>query len=191
MRSNALKFAFVLSALLVCESIVVCQTSIPDGWRKVEAGGLFTFYLPRDLTKTDMQGIENYLGEYLNGETRFLFVHGDTGSHAYDVRRDESMNNYREIETKIDGRQANTRTFYLIENGKRKYVAELNIGDWANSNVELYMQVTGDSPDAIEMAKHIFHSIAFPQAHHKSVAYHSLSAVRNSPLSLITNVNAK
>src|SRR6266850_1591255 len=160
-----LKLVFALSVLLLCDSISRCQTSAPKGWGEIEADGLFTFYLPQGFKKTDMMGVENYLGEYLKGETRFLFVHGDTGSHAYDVRRTKEMNNYDEVETTVDGKKANIRTFYLIERRNRTYVAECNIGDWANANVELFMEVTGRSPAVLAMAKQIFRSVDFPQAH--------------------------
>ena len=171
MKGNTLKLVFVLFALLACESMSLCQTSIPKGWQKINADGLFTFYLPQGFRKSDMMGVEHYLGEYFKGETRFLFVHGDTGSNAYDVRRTEEMNDYEEVETKIGGKKANIRTFYLNENGKRRYIAELNIGDWANADVELYMEMSGSSHAVLKMAKQIFRSVEFPKSPRRTTSH--------------------
>ena len=108
-----------------------------------------------------MTGVENYLGEYFKGKTRFLFVYGDTASNAYDVRREPEMENYQETETKIDGKRANIRTFSQLQNKERIYRAELNIGDWENANVELYMEVESKNQADLEMAKQIFNSVDF------------------------------
>lgn len=108
-----------------------------------------------------MTGIENYLGEYYKGKTKFLFIYGDTASNAYDVRREAEMENYQETETKVDGKRANIRIFSQIRNGERIYRAELNIGDWKNADVELYMEVESKNQADLEMAKHIFNSVVF------------------------------
>jgi len=149
-------------AILVLTSVSICQTAQTSGWQRIDADSLFTFRLPQGFTKTDMTGVEHYLGEYYKGETRFLFICGDTNSNAYDVRREPEMEDYQETETRIDGRQANIRTYSRIEKGQRVYRAELNIGDWANADVELYMEVESKNTADIEVAKEIFNSVDFP-----------------------------
>ncbi len=67
-------------------------------------------------------------------------VHGDTASNAYEERREPEMGDYQETEIRIGGKRANIRTYSQIENGQRTYRAELNIGDWANAEIELYME---------------------------------------------------
>jgi hypothetical protein len=109
-----------------------------------------------------MTGVEYYLGEYYKGEVRFLFICDNTNSYAYDVRRQPEMEEYRETETRIDGKQANIRTFSLLQNGQRLYRAELNIGNWEKSDIELYMEVESKNTDDLETAKEIFTPIDFP-----------------------------
>ena len=138
------------------------QISTPTAvWQKINADGLFTFRLPQGFTKTDMTGVENFLGEYYKGKTRFLFVSGDTGSNAYDVRHEPEMEQYQETETCIAGKRANVRTYSQIRDGARIYRAELNVGDWERAQVELYMEMESNNPADLEMGKQIFSSITF------------------------------
>jgi hypothetical protein len=154
--------SFVALLTILCfASASVCQTAQASEWQKIDADGLFTFRLPQGFSKTNMAGVENYLGEYYKGETRFLFIWGDTASYAYDVRRQPEMEEYQETETSIDGRRANIRTYSQIRDGERTYRAELNIGNWEKADIELYMEIeTKDAAD-LEVAKEIFHSINF------------------------------
>lgn len=130
-------------------------------WQIISADGLFTFRLPHGFAKTNMMGVENYLGEYYSGKTRFLFVWGDTASNAYDVRREPEMAEYRETVTSIAGKRANVRTYSQIRDGARIYRAELNVGDWERANVELYMEIESNNHADLETAKQIFNSITF------------------------------
>jgi hypothetical protein len=130
-------------------------------WQNINADGLFAFRLPQGFTKTNMMGVEHYLGEYYKGKARFLFVWGDTASNAYDVRRQPDMEEYRETETGIAGKRANVRTYSQIRDGARIYRAELNVGDWERAQVELYMEIESNNPADLETAKQIFNSITF------------------------------
>jgi hypothetical protein len=121
---------------------------------------LFTFRLPPGFAKSNTAGVEHYLGEYYKGKVRFLFIWGDTASNAYDLRRQPEMEDYLETECRIDARKANIRTYSLIRNGYRAYRSELNIGNWAKGDVELYMEMESLNPADLEVAKEIFSSIA-------------------------------
>lgn len=160
MKLMAVK-TFVLTFLIfIFASTALCQTASSD-WQKINAEKLFTFYLPKGFAKTTMIGIENYLGEYFKDKTRFLFIYGDTASYAYDARRQLEMEDYQETETKIDSKRANIRTFSQIRNGERVFRAELNIGDWENANVELYMEVESKNRADLEIARQIFSLVVF------------------------------
>jgi hypothetical protein len=132
-----------------------------SGWTKIDADGRFSFWLPAGFTKTDMTGVERYLGEYYQGTTRFFFLWGDTASNAYSDRRQPEMQDYEETETTIDGKRANIRSFSEVKNGKRFYRVELNVGDWKNAQVNLYMDLESSDPCDIAMAKQIFNSVKF------------------------------
>ncbi|HEX8774119.1 MAG TPA: hypothetical protein VF735_10955 [Pyrinomonadaceae bacterium] len=162
-----MKKAFTATLLLLCAifgmaSVSLCQSEASSAeWQKIDAEGLFTFRLPQGFTKTDMTGVEHYLGEYYKGKTRFLFVWGDTASNAYDVRRQPEMEDYQESETRMKGKRANVRTYSQMREGERIYRAELNVGDWEKAQVELYMELESSSPAELEVAKEIFNSVEF------------------------------
>jgi hypothetical protein len=157
----------VVFAVLCLVSVCLCQTKQTSDWRKIDEKK-FSFLLPKGFTKTDMTGVENYLGEYYKGKTRFLFVEGDTASNAYNVRREPEMKDYRETETVIKGRKTNIRTYALITNGKRRYRAELNVGNWEKAQIELYMELEGENSDDLKIAKQIFNSVVFSKQKQKS-----------------------
>ncbi|HEX7720597.1 MAG TPA: hypothetical protein VF397_00470 [Pyrinomonadaceae bacterium] len=132
-----------------------------SGWTKIDADGRFSFCLPAGFTKTDMAGVERYLGEYYKGTTRFFFLWGDTASDAYSDRRQPEMQDYEETETTIDGKRANIRSYSEVKNGKRFYRVELDVGDWKNARITLYMDLESNDPRDIAMAKQIFNSVKF------------------------------
>lgn len=153
-----------LQVLIICLCLAPGSVSQTVEWKTINADGLFTFRLPQGFKKTNMMGVENYLGEYYKGKTRFLFVSGDTASNAYDVRRQPEMENYKETKIRIDGRRANIRTFSQLRDGERVHRAELNIGNWNEANVELYMELESKDPADLKTAKQIFSSIKFLKA---------------------------
>jgi hypothetical protein len=155
-----------VAALLVCFCFVSVPLGRSEGWQTIDADGLFTFRLPEGFTKTDLTGIEYYLGEYYRGKTRFLFISGDTDSNSYDVRREPEMENNQETETTIDGKRANIRTFSEVEDGLRSYRAELNVGDWEKAKVELFMELESNDVRDLEVAKQIFQSVKFAGKNH-------------------------
>ncbi|HEX7999555.1 MAG TPA: hypothetical protein VF528_14305 [Pyrinomonadaceae bacterium] len=152
---------FLILTILCLGSVSICQTAQVSEWQKIDADGLFTFRLPQGFNKTNMAGVENYLGEYYRGETRFLFIWDATASYAYDVRRQPEMEDYQETETVIGGKRANIRTYSEVRDGERIYRAELNVGNWEKADVELYMEVESKDASDLEMAKQIFNSIKF------------------------------
>lgn len=156
--------AAVASFLILLNSLTtICQTSVPRNWQKINAEGLFTFCLPPGMKKTGMTGVESFLGEYLGGERRFLFIYEPYSFLSYGSRRSDEMKDYQETETKIGGRKAVIRTYhtaaenayYLDEKGQTTYVAELLVGNWAKSEVELFMSLESKSSSDVETAQRV------------------------------------
>lgn len=143
---------------LACSLTAQSQTNNSAAWQKINADDLFTFSLPGGFVKTDMMGVENYLGEYYKGQTRFLFVWHDTASSEYDERL---MRGLAEVPTTIDGKRASVRTFSIIRDGVTTYLTELNVGDWRNGKVELFMSLESRNQADTATAKQIFKSIKF------------------------------
>jgi hypothetical protein len=129
-------------------------------WKTVDLE-YFTFKIPSRFKKTGMTGVEHYLEEYLSADERFLVICEATASYAYDRRRQPEMEDYQEADTVIDGRRAVIRTFSQTEDGRKIYKAELNVGDWPNGRVELYMGFESRDKKELSLARMIFHSIRF------------------------------
>ncbi len=155
------KILAVVITILSLASILVCQTKQAPKWRKINAEGFFTFRLPNGFNKTDLNGVENYLGEYYKDKTRFLFIWGDTDSNSFDKRREPDMDEYQEIETKVDGKKARIQIYSQLREGERIYRAELNVGNWEEGEVDLYMGMESNNPADLEVARQIFNSIVF------------------------------
>ena len=69
------------------------------------------------------------------------------------------MSDYEETTSRIGGQNSNVRTFSYIKGAKRRYVAELNIGNWDRDQVQFFMRVEGPNKAAVELAKQIFKSV--------------------------------
>lgn len=166
----------VMMTVIACSLTAESQTTNNAGWKKINADDLFTFSLPGGFVKTNMMGVENYLGEYYNGQSRFLFVWHDTASYEYDERL---MRDLVEVSTTIDGKPASVRTFSIIRDGVTSYLTELNVGDWHKDRVELYMSLESRNQADTHTAKQIFKSIKFPKKRRAHFNYHLANSVYN------------
>lgn len=139
------------------------QTSVPSGWRKIDADGKFSFYLPPDMRDTGRSSLENFHREYTNGRMQVRFDYDPYQHLAYSNRGRTFGSGFQEIELQVDGK----RSFLFIHQGsdrknRRTHNAELYVGDLPNSYVTMYMGVTSRSERDLETAKTIFRSIKFP-----------------------------
>jgi hypothetical protein len=165
MKSSQLRLAAALIAITFCRSAFAGQSTAPDGWRKIDANGVFTFLLPEDMKKTDAVGIEDFVLEYTNGRMRLEIVHRPWGVLAQRKgrRRSRYMKGYREREMRVDGRRAYVQTFYTNQKEEgRAYFAELTVitRDWAQG-VELRATLRGRDASDLRVAGRIFASIHF------------------------------
>ena len=144
--------------VFIALATAAAQSARGSDWHAIDADGLFTFQLPRAFVKTNMMGVENYLGEYYQGQTRFLFVWQDTASYEYD---EHLMHDLRESPANIDGMPSTIRTFSITRDGVLIYVAELNVGKWREGEVRLYMGLESRKREDIAVARRIFNSIRF------------------------------
>ena len=72
------------------------------------------------------------------------------------------MKDYEETTTRLGGRRANIRSFSKMKDAKRKYYAELNVGNWEKGEVQLYIGIEGSDPKTLDVAKEIFKSVTLP-----------------------------
>jgi len=144
-----------VAALVFLPAGAAIQQSGP--LQTINAEGLFTFRLPVGFKQTEM-GIDSFMRGYQRGRARFIFVCGDSASFEFN---EKNMRDLREDAITIDGKHATVRTFLYKFERATLYVAELNVGDWRNGHVELYMGM--DSPNSTDIltAKQIFRSVKF------------------------------
>jgi len=98
---------------------------------------------------------------YQRGRARFIFVCGDSASSEYD---EKSIRNLREDSATINGKHATVRTFIYKFPHASLYITELNVGNWRDRNVELYMAMDSPSRADSQIAKRIFRSVKFLKA---------------------------
>src|SRR6476469_7007674 len=72
-------------AFTFCSNIA-SGNEIPAGWKKIDADGKFSFYLPPDMRDTGSSGMENYHKEYTNGKLHLSFDYDPIDVIAYPVR---------------------------------------------------------------------------------------------------------
>jgi len=133
---------------------------IPEGWKKIDADGKFTFYLPPDLWDTGSMGIENYHKEYTNGKLHVSFDYHPYEIRAYPVRPESLGKNQRETTLEIDGKKSFMFFYDGTDYRKRPYyTAELSLGDLSKDEVILRMSVSAWNPARLKVAETIFRSI--------------------------------
>ena len=74
------------------------------------------------------------------------------------------MRDLREDAITIDGKHATVRTFLYKFERASLYIAELNVGDWRQGQVELYMGMDSPNHADIQTAKQIVRSVKFLKA---------------------------
>jgi hypothetical protein len=97
--------------------ILTAQDSSTGDWREIDVEGLFTFRLPDDFTKLDTALSETTAGEYRKGSTRLVFKWRPANAVTFQARRQEWMNDYKELISRVRGKQAN---MHVLENDKRR-----------------------------------------------------------------------
>ena len=142
---------------------VAAQTSAPSGWRKIDADGKFSFYLPPDMRETGVTSLENFHREYTNGRMQVRFDYDPYQHLAYSNRARTLGSGFQETQLQVDGKKS---FLFVYQNSDRKnrrtHNVDLYVGDLPNSDVIMYMGVTSRSARDIEIAKTIFSTIKFP-----------------------------
>ena len=142
-------------------------------WQIIKVEDLLTFQLPKGWTRSS-KNVSDLRDEWRKGGRKLIYRRGHTDSGDYTDRRRSWMNDYQEMTTRIGGQKANVRSFSFIKGAEHRFVAELNIGNWDNNQVQFFMHVEGRDSATVELAREIF----------KSVKLALPSPERSSPLQL-------
>jgi hypothetical protein len=135
--------------------------NVPKGWKKVNAEGLFTFYLPPGAWDTGFRGTDDFYREWRIGRIRFMFVYEPMGVLSYDSREKVFGKGFQESAIEIGGRKAYLFDYPLVERGRREYYTDLYVGDFPKGQVNLWMQADSARLADLEVAKKIFRTVEF------------------------------
>ena len=141
------------------------QTSVPSGWRKIDADGKFSFYLPPDMRDTGRGSIENFHREYTNGRMYLSFDYDPNFYRSYENRFLNLGKDLEEIQLQVDGKKAFIFVYQTKDRKERRtHIAEFWIGDIPNHEVIMSMSVSSRNPQAMETAKTIFRTVKLPSS---------------------------
>jgi hypothetical protein len=158
-------FGFLFLLLIVgSASASTPQNCSSTDWQVIDVEGLFTFRLPPGFVKRELKQAQGTRAEYNKDSTRLVFIWGRSESLPYKERRQSRMNDYEESTTRIRGKRANIRAYWETVNGRRLYRSELNVGNWQNGEIELYMRIEGTDRTVLDLAKAVFACVVFPLA---------------------------
>lgn len=163
MPARNLHFVGILLFIVLGAQSALSQTNASDGWRKIDAEGELTFYLPPEMKKANVHGIENLYQVYSDGRLKFSLVFEPDGVLAYEERESQFGKDYQEIMTEVDGRPAFLFIYRREAEGRRPqtYNADIYVGDLPGAKVKLWMWASSTNPDDIEIARRIFSSVEF------------------------------
>jgi len=166
MRAVKSKLFWLILLLAVCCPISLGRQSppklnIPRGWKKVNAEGLFTFYLPPRAWDTGFSGTDDFYREWRIGRMRFMFVYEPMSVLAYDSRERVFGRGFKESVIEIAGRRAYLFDYSRIEKGRREYYTDLYVGELPQGQVKLWMQADSARPADLEIAKKVFRTVEF------------------------------
>jgi hypothetical protein len=163
MKMQAFRSLFLL-LIVGSASALTPQNRSTSDWQVIDAEGLFTFRLPPGFIKRNFKQAEGRSTEYYRGSTNLVFIWGHSESLPFKERRQNWMNDYEESTTRIRGKRANIRSYWEDVKGRRVYRAELNVGNWENGEIELYMRIDGIDLTVLDLAKAVFTSVILPLA---------------------------
>jgi hypothetical protein len=143
LKASAVILTFTLcSNILVSEPLTAAncaQAAVPSGWRKIDADGKFSFYLPPDMRDTGRSSLENFHREYTNGRMQVRFDFDPYERLAYSNRARTFGNDFQEMQLQVDGKKSFMFVYQRPDrNNRRRYNVDLNIGDLPNGEVILY-----------------------------------------------------
>ena len=108
----------LLLSIIFWQSLGMPQSEMdaPESWKRIDAKGRFSFYLPPEMKKLDTHGIDSYVEEYSSDTMRLGFDYGQYSNHL----DNEGEEDYQAEMVAIDGRKAKLATF-TIKDGNTGY----------------------------------------------------------------------
>jgi len=142
--------------------------SVPQDWKRIDAEGKFTFFIPSDMEAEAVQGTDSYVGQYRSDSLRLYFDYGWWPGDLCDARYTAQKPQHAEVTTRIGGQAARVITFYEPTpkmDHEFPYIAVvcfLDLGTEAiGQKLTLTMWARGKGCAEQQIAAKIFRSIRF------------------------------
>jgi hypothetical protein len=120
-----------------------------SGWQQVDAGP-FTLWMPAGYRRSQVQGIDSYVGRWGAGERRFVAFDWGRYSSTLDEARDLLQHGYAECRTEIGSHPAKLVSGYdtggTWEGEGRKYVVAATWRD-VQPGAHLTLTAASDRPE--------------------------------------------
>ena len=134
-------------------------SGLRQGWDLINADGKLKFYLPHNMQKQDIYGIDSYVEEYRNKNMRVYF---DYGIYSDPLDGYSMELEYKEIKEVISGREAKIVLFKATSFvSEYTYFAGVHFAAVKEDGSKLTMMVEFNDEKDHETAKIIFRSIYF------------------------------
>lgn len=168
MKKLASKLIVLSVVFIVCSPICLSQqtslnVNIPKDWKKINANGLFTFYLPPNAWDTKFSGIDEFYKEYRIDKLAFRLVYEPMGVLAYENREKAFGKGFQESVLEVNGRKTYMFSYVKIVRGRKRSYTEIHIGDLPKGQTKLYIQADSWRLADLEIAKKIFGTVEFLQ----------------------------
>lgn len=165
MKTTWLKIVFL--SLLGFGLLFGCSTNkiqpdhtTPTDWKIVNARGIFSFSVPKDLQEQAIQGIDSYVGEYKSQSMNLSFDFG-MWSNPLD---DSSQPQFQQLVTEINNEPAKIVLYTAPQTQTEyNYFAGVHFPSEKNPTGKLTMSVRCKDSESQKTAVKIFYSIKFLQ----------------------------
>lgn len=137
---------------------------IGRGWKRVDAGASFSFWLPEDMQQQRATGIDSLVGEYRSPNMRITF---DYGLYSNPLTSYSNSSGCEEDTTTISGRDARiveckkARSDSTYEYFAAIHFSEVHPAAEGGGSVKLTMEAEFNQEGDLETARKILESIAF------------------------------
>ena len=155
--------------------MMVCWTGganatepVPQDWKRIDANGKFTFFVPPDMEAEAVQGTDSYVGKYRGHGMQLYFDYGWWPGDLCDARYTEQKPQNTDVTTQIKGQRARLITFYEPHpkmDHQFPYVTVVCFADLGTAEMDqkitLTMWANGEGHAEQQIAAKIFQSIQF------------------------------
>ena len=156
------------AALKSAEAWMGKTEPVPQDWKRIDANGKFTFFVPPDMEAEAVQGTDSYVGRYRSTGLRLYFDYGWWPGNLCDARSTEQKPQHTDVATQIGGQRARLVTFsepHPTMDRQFPYVAVVCFADLgtagAGQKITLTMWANGNGRAEQQVAEKIFRSIQF------------------------------